>query len=79
MLVAYLDESGTHGDASAVIVGGYVSTAEQWEAFRTEWSVFLATESVKILHRADLENFQGEFERGKGWDETRRLTNQSLV
>lgn len=73
MLEAYFDESGTHGGRSDnVTVAGFIASREQWEAFGVEWKDFLIRESIERFHRVDLECFQGNFQRAKGWDETRR-------
>lgn len=70
MFSGLFDESGTHADASAVVVGGYVATAEDWQKFGQKWSILLSREHIKILHRVDLENFSGEFE---GWKRDRQI------
>lgn len=41
MLLAYLDESGTHGDASACVVAGYFGKKGAWRRFEAGWEQFL--------------------------------------
>jgi hypothetical protein len=72
MYTAYFDESGVHHTSSAAVVAGSLSTDDRWVDFEREWQNLLATEVVKTLHRAHLENFRGEFRRDAGWDEKRR-------
>lgn len=38
---AYFDESGTHGDSAALVVSGYVASAEQWLNFDGAWKHLL--------------------------------------
>jgi hypothetical protein len=73
MLTAYLDESGTHAEASSMVLAGYVATVDQWSEFYREWTALLKAENVHVLHRTDIESFHGEFKRSKGWDDTRKL------
>ena len=71
VFTAYIDESGTHSDASNVVVGGYISTVRNWKQLRREWNHLLKREGVAVLHRTDLENLRGEF---KGWSEDRQIS-----
>ena len=70
MFTAYFDESGTHAEASTVVVGGYVASIENWEKFENLWAELLSRESIKILHRTDMERLEGEF---AGWDKARQI------
>jgi len=72
MLSAYFDESGTDASNRVAVVAGYVGSDFQWRRFCKRWDVALSLENVKIMHRSDLENFQGEFTEAKGWCPTRR-------
>ena len=62
MFTAYFDESGTHGDSSNVVMGGYIAEVVQWTEFAREWSRMKAEEDVEIFHRVEMEHFRGEFE-----------------
>ncbi len=66
MLTAYFDDSG---DESIAVVAGYLATTEMWTLFNQRWVSLLQRYQVKQSHRADLENFQGEF---VDWDPPRR-------
>jgi hypothetical protein len=72
MLSAYFDDSGTDQYSRTAVVGGYVGSDFQWRRFVARWSKTLDEAQVKILHRSDLENFQGEFTEAKGWNPSRR-------
>jgi hypothetical protein len=38
MLLAYFDDSGTHGNSEIVVMAGFVGTEEQWKIFEKAWS-----------------------------------------
>src|SRR3954452_16879593 len=42
MLRAYFDDSGTHDESKAVVVGGLIGTVAQWKGFETAWAAKLA-------------------------------------
>jgi hypothetical protein len=69
VLTAYLDDSGTSPTDAVAVVAGYLATRQMWDKFDSRWFNLLAKYGVKILHRADLESFHGEF---KGWNPQRR-------
>lgn len=56
VLIGYFDESGTHRDAEATAVAGYVSTAEQWALFESDWSKALEEYSIDHFHMTDFAN-----------------------
>jgi hypothetical protein len=72
MLSAYFDDSGTDQRNRAAVVGGYVGSDFQWERFVARWTKTLNDAHVEVLHRSDLESFQGEFAEAKGWNPPRR-------
>lgn len=51
----------------SAVVAGYLSNVAQWE-----WNKVLKDFKVKQMHRADLENFKGEFTESRGWNPNRR-------
>jgi hypothetical protein len=69
MLTVYCDDSGTDEESSVAVVAGYISNVAQWELFTKEWMKALKDVGINQMHRADLENFQGEF---KKWNPERR-------
>lgn len=69
MLWAYLDESGTHQGSPVVVVGCYVSTAEQWTRFDTEWATLLKERNLPFFHMTDFVARQGPY---TGWSEAER-------
>jgi hypothetical protein len=42
VLGAFFDDSGTHADSSAVVIGGLLGTEEQWDMFEAAWNARLA-------------------------------------
>jgi hypothetical protein len=72
MLTIYCDDSGTSPENRVAAAAGYLSTVLQWERFCPEWHRVLDKEGIKIMRRANLENFQGEFTQAKGWEPKRR-------
>jgi len=72
MLTIYCDDSGTDEKNRSAVVAGYVSNLAQWELFAKEWNKALKDFGVKQMHRADLENFKGEFTEDREWNPTRR-------
>jgi Protein of unknown function (DUF3800) len=72
MLWAYFDESGLHypqtgpkkGSIEWLVLGGGMTTVENWGLLSTEWKEALHVSGVKVFHMTDLEKRKGEFE---GW------------
>jgi hypothetical protein len=50
----YLDESGTHGASSILVMGGAVATADQWRTFDRRWETVLEREHLPYIHYVDL-------------------------
>jgi hypothetical protein len=75
MLVAYMDESGTHDEtgvekgADVAVVAGYVSTYKGWVRFQKKWGKVLRRYGVHELHMKYFAHCQGEFE---GWSDEKR-------
>lgn len=79
MILAYMDESGTHTSSRAVAVGGYLARWEQWNRFQTAWGRLLKHYNLRELHMKHAAHFRREFE---GWKEERRaafLAEAALV
>ncbi len=74
MLVGYFDDSGVPPDRRVAAVAGHIGTVEAWKRFAGKWQQLLDQNGVKVMHRTDLESFEGEFSRQKGWTEERKRT-----
>jgi hypothetical protein len=64
-MIGYLDESGTHGDQSpVVIVAGFIAGLAQWGTYERDLASLLAEYRVKKFHAIDFRRRRGDF---KGW------------
>jgi len=61
MLQAYFDESGTHENAPAVLVAGYLFEPERCLALESDWSIALNEAGVSAFHMKDWAASKGEF------------------
>jgi hypothetical protein len=59
----FFDESGTH-DSPVVIVGGFLATVEQWDAYERDLRDLFAEYGVGKFHAKDFRGRKGDF---KGW------------
>lgn len=72
MLVAYFDESGTHGEAARVTtVAGLVGDSREWARLEYEWRKRLG--QIKCFHATDCAAGDGEF-RGLSVEDRRDLS-----
>jgi hypothetical protein len=62
MLSAYLDESGTSGDAPAMCVAGLLYERRKIKQLNKEWKNALAQAGIKIFHTTEAAHLRGEFE-----------------
>ena len=75
MLIAYMDESGTHDaegkqpGAQVAAVAGYVASYKQWVKFQRAWKGVLKTFHVNVYHAKDCAHRVREF---KGWSDDKR-------
>lgn len=77
MLTVYSDASGSAPDREIIVVGGFISTVEQWTQFNKTWGEkVLAKGPVEVYHATDLEKGWGEFKR---WRRGRRDKFRSLA
>lgn len=66
----YVDESGTHGTSSHVVVGSVIGHGRTWQAVALRWKAILKSYSLSYYHAV-------EFNRGTG--ECEKLTEQERV
>jgi len=67
MLAAYFDDSGTHGEAPIVTVGGLIGSVPDWQAFEIKWREKLrkplpGKPELSQFHLSDCVYGYGEFE-----------------
>jgi hypothetical protein len=74
LLTIYGDESGTDRKNRVAAVAGYIGQVSEWQKFEHEWVPILRKRpyQVKVMHRADLETWHGEFTEAHGWNKKRR-------
>ncbi len=53
-LTAYFDESGTHGDSPGVVVAGFISIADGWKSYETEFTPELTGRGLEVFHAKSL-------------------------
>lgn len=70
LLRAYFDDSGTHDDAPAVVVAGYLASAEKWHEFACEWAGMLSEGNLTYWHQVDFAHRVTEY---IGWTEEKRV------
>jgi hypothetical protein len=69
MLTAYFDDSGTGERDRVAVAAGYIATTHMWEIFESRRKTLLSKYGIRVMHRADLESFHGEF---KNWTPKKR-------
>ena len=63
MLVAYLDDSGTHREAPVCLLAGFVANSVLIDRFERQWKDELGTrEGLSWFHAVDCEEGEGEFQ-----------------
>ncbi len=74
MLVAYLDESGVHGDADVCVVAGYFGGVNQWRQFERQWKSILVKFDISGFHahRFWAKSHGRSVGEYIGWDKARR-------
>lgn len=62
MLKAFVDDSGSGGDSTWVVLAGYTGTAAEWAAFSAEWQDVLDRDPpIRYFKSAEAERLHGEF------------------
>jgi hypothetical protein len=76
MLVAYFDESGTHGKSARVTtVAGLVGDSIAWARLELPWKKRLRKDGVNCFHATDCAAGEGDFRRLSKPDQTEALSN----
>jgi hypothetical protein len=70
VMIAYFDESGTHGAESPVMtIAGFIANQSQWSSCQADLSKLLAEYGVKTFHARKFRTGKGDFKR---WPMPRR-------
>lgn len=56
IFTAYVDESGMHDGSQHIVLAGYISTADQWNAFEDNWKAALSDAGIPSFHMTDFAN-----------------------
>lgn len=70
ILTAYFDESGTHGDSHATIMGALLGNARQWGVFQRSLDAIKVQYGFRIFHAKDFKARAGEF---RGWTDAKSV------
>lgn len=70
LLNAYFDDSGTHHNAPAVVVAGYLASAEKWEDLTCKWADMLSEADLTHWHQVDFAHRVKEYAE---WTEEKRV------
>lgn len=62
VLVAYVDESGTHAQSPVVMVGGFVGPESLWANFEPDWNEVLSNLKVPYFHASECEAGNGIYQ-----------------
>lgn len=65
MFAAYVDDSGTHAQSKHYVLGGVVSSVEEWLEFDKAWDALLKQYEISWFHMTDAESGAGEFKKFK--------------
>jgi hypothetical protein len=79
MFTACFDASGTVHDQPYLVVGGYVSSTDDWLLFDQEWHRRLSQDGLSYFRRSDCESNRGEFEEWKGKREAKDALLRDLI
>src|SRR5260370_35916858 len=76
---AHFDASGSPDATAALVVGGYVSSVEQWVKFDEEWKRALSDEAVDCFHMKEFAHSVGRFKEWRGQEARRRNFISRLI
>ena len=75
----YFDESGSPSDTAALVVAGFIATAEEWIRYEREWKAILKAFDVPALHMRNFAHSAREFKTWKGNEGKRRAFLSRLI
>ena len=59
MLKAFIDDSGSGGDSTWVVLAGYIASAETWDAFQGQWlDVLREAPYIETFHSSEAESLR---------------------
>jgi hypothetical protein len=70
VLTAYLDESGTHGNSVATVMGGAMASVLKWELFEKKFNGLRRKHGFKVFRTKTFRDRDGDF---KGWSRDQQI------
>jgi hypothetical protein len=72
MIQAYIDEGGTHDQATIIVMAGFVSSFKRWRKFEKQWNAVLNPDGgSRVFHATDCLGQIGRKDFD-GWSKERR-------
>jgi hypothetical protein len=67
VLSGYFDDSGSHGEARALVVCGFAASVEKWLEFESRWNAILRDQrfDLEYLHMKEMRSGKGRFAKFK--------------
>jgi hypothetical protein len=79
MLVAAFDASGREHDQIALVVAGFISSANDWLEFERLWTMRLARDGIAHFHTVEFAHSFGQFDGWRNQEERRRELLSDLL
>jgi hypothetical protein len=79
MSIAFFDASGSADSTEALVVAGFISSKDKWDAFERDWRILLDAYEITALHMKDFTQSRRQF---AGWDKNeakRRVFISQLI
>ena len=76
MLVAYIDDSGTHDQSAHCLVAGYWGGSREWRSLESEWKSVLGSEGLEDFHANEFwpRPRGGRLKPYTGWNDARHAS-----
>jgi hypothetical protein len=65
-LIAYLDESGTHGGSEIMVLSGFLARLDQWTLFEKKFAAVKKRHRFRVFHAVEFRGQKGEFKTWTG-------------
>jgi hypothetical protein len=65
-LIAYFDESGTHGPSEIMVLSGFLGRLDQWTRFEERFAALKKRHGFRVFHAVEFRAQKGEFKTWTG-------------